>query len=341
MKNLFLTSLLSVAFLCFPLVASADPSCEQLFNAKSTDDFVELNGSNHRSLRFLTLNTQGFKLFKDLSPEEEASPKQQHYYEKVAGWANTIADIDPDITVLQEVFSDYELEYLIKEHLNDEYDFYIEPGNDPQSNVAFLVKKNLNLNVELRTNTDRMWQGRPLFSRDAPVLVLRDSLTGNAVTALIGHHAKAQIDKPGDKKSKKLRTAQSKEVVKIAEELSTEFNDEIPIFVAGDFNADLHHDHTTKPLAQNMTDVFDLLARPPPQERRVTHSYFKKDKHHETQLDGIIVMNAEKVHVRRADVFRYRDEAGNEFSLPETFEQRQEMPSDHNPVWADVMIAIQ
>ena len=339
MKNLFLTTLLSVSFLYLPQLAAANDPCEHIF-AKSADDFVELNGSNHRSLRFLTLNTQGFKLHQNLTAEEETDPKQQKYYAKVAKWANTVADIDPDVTVLQEVYSDYELEYLIKEHLNDEYDYYIEPGNDPQSNVAFLVKKNLNLNVELRTNTHRTWNDRPLFSRDAPVLILTDSNSGQVVTALIGHHAKAQIDKPGDKKSKKLRTAQSKGIVKIAEELSTEFGDNIPVFVAGDFNADLHNDNTTKPLAQKMTDVFDLLARPPPQKRRVTHSFFKKDKHHQSQLDGIIVLNSEKVHVRRADVFRYRDEAGNEFLLPETFEQRQEMPSDHNPVWADVLIVI-
>ena len=108
----------------------------------------------------------------------------------------------------------------------------------------------------------------------------------------------------------------------------------------GDFNADLHRDASTQSLSHRMTDVYDLLARPPPAKRRITFSYFEDDHKVENQLDAILVLNDDRVLVRRADVYRFRDSDGNEYALPKNYEERRKLPSDHNPHWADVLVKL-
>ena len=339
MKKLIASLVLFCSILTTTAWANFDIRCENLLTQPPIDETSSTETQNEVSLRFLTLNTQGFRIYRNLTPEQKAKPKQQRYFRKVAKWAQAVATIDADITVLQEVHSDYEVEYLIREHLNDEYDYFLKPGNDPAGSVVFLVKKGLPFEYEYRSHSDTQWKGQKLFTRDAPVLILRSQETGSIITAIIGHHAKSQKDRAGDKRSRKLRTQQNKEIANIASKISSEFG-QIPVLAAGDFNADLHKDESAQVLSHRMTDVFDLLPRPPPRARRVTFSYFKNNIHNQNQLDGIVVHNPNLIQVRRADVYRYRDEDGNEYPLPETIQERLELPSDHNPVWADVSIPL-
>lgn len=334
MKKIFLAHLLWCVLFGQQAFAETALDCNQL-----------LDHATAHQLRILTLNTQGLHLRKNIKRDQHSQKNHNRYLGKVEAMADAIAEINPDITVLQEVSSEYELEYIINNFLGSRYNYHFIKGNDGHGNVAFLVKKNLKFEFEYRTNKDRLWNDpasgktRELFSRDAPVLILKSD--NKAIVAIIGHHAKAKRDRTGDPESTILRTQQNNEIVVIAQELVDEFGN-IPVLAAGDFNANLHTANSTAELTQKMTDVFDLLARPPPQKRRITFSYFSHNEHVQNQLDAILALNPSELRVKRADVFRYRDPDGNEYRLPKNREERRKlMPSDHNPVWADILIPVQ
>ena len=100
---------------------------------------------------------------------------------------------NPDFLVLTEVEDDAAHRFS-KEYLNDAYNVFSIPGNDQRGiNIAVLVKKSLNMVGEYRSHKNLTWddpasrQVQPIFSRDFPVLILRESKTQQPFLIIAGN----------------------------------------------------------------------------------------------------------------------------------------------------------
>jgi endonuclease/exonuclease/phosphatase family metal-dependent hydrolase len=263
--------------------------------------------------------------------------------------AEIIKEIQPDVLVLEEVSSEKDLHFINRELLGDQYQVLFHRGNDLRGfEIGFLVRKGLPFDFRYVSHRhltffDPVTQTeQPVFSRDAPTLIATPKGSPDVAFVVIGQHAKSKRDRAGDPESFMLRAQQMRVLQKLIESYQGKFGEETPIIVAGDFNTDLHNSLETHELFTIMTDVFDLLARPPPSQERITHSYHQPSGGHARyqQLDGILVTKASQVKVHSAQVYRYKDRSGQKLPLPIHFRDRAKQPSDHFPIWAELEIII-
>ena len=258
--------------------------------------------------------------------------------EEVRGVQDVLLDVRPDFVVVQEVESLVSLKALV----GNRYKAFLLEGNDSRGiDIGFLVRADIKADVEIRTHKSRTWfdpvQQRqvPVFSRDLPVLILRDHAGGKPVLILVGNHGKSKRDRPNDPESRKLRTAQYEEAAEIVKELEKEFGSDVPLALAGDFNTDVVSAPEMNPLRRILKSAFDRARlRVTPEGKRITHSYFPFEGQPKyTQMDDILVNGSLADRIIKTLVYRYRFGDGSERPLPRSYREREKLPSDHYPVW--------
>ncbi len=280
-------------------------------------------------------NPGKLKRVSDARPKEEWSLREQ---------GKAILENDLDVVTLQEVENAQALEDFNRDHLGGKYKVFLIEGNDERGiDVAFLVKKDLPLQIEHRSHKDEtwidpVWGGGPtrLFSRDLTALVARAEPGGKPLFVLFGTHFKSKRDRDGrDPESRVMRGAQVKRSAEIIGRYRAEFGADVPVMIAGDFNGVVPDEPEFRPLfeAAGLVDAFDATPNPPARAARVTHTYHPRDgAAHQGQMDAILVSKGLRGAVKKAEVYRYRDAQGRIKPIPNTYEERSRNPSDHFPV---------
>lgn len=177
------------------------------------------------------------------------------------------------------------------------------------------------------------------------MLILRNAETNEVVLIVAGVHAKSQRDRPGDPKSSQLRQLQFQTKAEIIDLVKTEFGEQAPIVVAGDFNTDVHNSRDHAPLAQTMQSAFDVAQIATPREERITHTHHPRDENgvdlpvEMSRIDEVLVSRSLAQKVREARIVFYLHPITRQrlpFAL--TYGERKKQPSDHLPILVELEI---
>jgi hypothetical protein len=258
--------------------------------------------------------------------------------EKQNGIIQTIKAADPDILVVQEIGGMVSLESL-NQKLGGQYRSILIPSKSPnpgrpvnQINIGFLVKSDLPFDIEVQSfrNVSKMNSDSPLFSRDLPVITLKQEGTSNPIMAIFGTHFKAM----GNESSVLLRREQMKMASKLVEDYSRR-NQSLPVFLVGDYNFDVRiaSEFSVLQESSGLKDVFNLVqvGKALPKEQRVTQFYFENNAPKFGQLDAI---SGNKVVeelrlVKSAEIRPGINDSGEIVGLPKTQAEARELSSDH------------
>jgi endonuclease/exonuclease/phosphatase family metal-dependent hydrolase len=258
--------------------------------------------------------------------------------------ARVILDSGLDIVTLEEVEDIQALDDFNERYLGGRYRTFLIEGNDERGiDIAFLVKKDLPLDIEYRTHKGELWtdpvlggEPRPLFSRDLPEMIVRAQGSGKPLFILFGTHYKSKRDRPGDPASRIVAKAQVERTADLVEAARREFGADVPILLAGDFNGDVNADDTFATLWERagLSNSLDLGEAPVPAAERVTHTYHPKNgPTHAAQMDVVAVSGGMRGLVRKAEIYRYQGADGKPKPIPRTYEERSRNPSDHFPLF--------
>lgn len=242
----------------------------------------------------------------------------------------------PDLMIGIEIESLNAMERV----LGDEYFKILVPGNDDRINIGFLVHKRFAVDIEVQSHRDvkHLYQGseKPVFSRDFPLLVFRDAGapgTADPVLILGGVHLKSQ--RGGEEVADVGFGMKRKEQVRVMMEiLRGKFGDRIPIYVAGDFNAQVASAVEFQGLRDGgYRDAFEVVGLPASQ--RNTHVYFPPGGAPliRQQLDGFFASPLGAGKIIDARVMADLDPDGKPIPPVQSFEDRQELRgSDHSGI---------
>jgi hypothetical protein len=252
---------------------------------------------------------------------------------------------NPDFAILTEVENIQALNALATHQLQGRYRPLLKEGNDIRGiDIGFLVRTNLPWHTNLVSHkeiqfTDPMTgHTAPLFSRDLPVLEIRRKPDDpKPLLVLVGNHAKSKRSMDGDFESTRWRTAQYEEAAKI---IQTDYQSQgIPVIMAGDFNTDVRFDPEVAPVKSILKSSLEIAPDALPVDQRVTHTYFPRGSKQQpdppperSQMDDILVSPG--ITVLSAQIIKYKNPDGTERTLPRSYKERSEQPSDHNPVRA-------
>lgn len=305
-----------------------------------------------RSIKLATYNLQDAHLGPEVLgregfPARNRSGKAYKKLRAVLGVAQTLAAMQADIIVLQEVSSQSVLRFLSDHALKGEYHALLVPANDHRGfEIGFLIRRDLPFQVHYESHQDMSMLTRdgfePVFSRDAPALEFRPIGQSENVTpsfVLVGVHQKSMRPAPGDPDGSIHRRGQVDATLKILADYDRRYRRPVRSIVAGDFNADLRKARELTPLFSRLRDVFDLAPDGPAKENRATQFYFARgsfpDFH---QFDGILVSPGLQRGILHAEVFPYMNDLGEVEANPQSFRERRALPSDHRPVVAEIQL---
>lgn len=257
--------------------------------------------------------------------------------EKQNGVIETIKKANPDILVVQEVGGMVSLESL-NQRLGGQYRSILIPSraSNPgkpvnQINIGFLVKSDLPFDIEVQSfrNISMADGDGPLFSRDLPVIVLKEAGKDKPLMAVFGTHFKAM----GDKASIALRKEQMQMASKLID-LYSQRNPSLPVFLVGDYNFDVRLGSEFATLGSSgLKDVFDLAPaeKTLPKDKRVTQFFFKNKTPTFGQLDAISGNKAvaDLNLVKSAEVRPLMNTSGEIVPVPQTKLEARELSSDH------------
>ena len=240
--------------------------------------------------------------------------------------------------VLPEVESIATAEELLNEGpLAGRYRTFLTKGNDARGvDLALAVRADLDVTIEFETHVNARWYDPTedavarLFTRDLPVLIIRDGPTNRELLILIGQHAKSMRDRSrgADRKSRGLRSAQLEASARIVRHYQQRFGDDVPIVMAGDFNAEMRTAPEVRPLKRVMSDAFDVVGA----RERVTQTYHpREDVVVASQLDACLVSDVVRPFVRKALVLpEFDHRTGMRLGQPISREDRERnFASDH------------
>lgn len=274
-------------------------------------------------------------------PEKEKSQSQ------IDGVAEAIKEVSPDIIFLQEVEGETSLENFASHDLQDQWRPLLINGNDSRGiHIGVLVKKSVPLQFEYESHRDEPFSSenhpdlKRVFSRDFPVLIARAPEGGEPLFILAGVHGKSKRSENNkDPESREIRTAQAERMVEVIKDYQKRFP-KTPILIMGDFNAEVQSEPEYAALRSfNLKDVLDLTpgALPVGDPGRVTHTFHPNGGSTKaSQLDSILVVPPYDDLVKKAEVYRYKNEDGSIKPIPKTYAEREKNPSDHYPLWTDL-----
>lgn len=254
----------------------------------------------------------------------------------------TILNSKSDLIVLQEVIEKDALVRLVKENLDYQYDIFFTDTNDGANRaIAYLVKKDLPLQVNLYSNRNHPSyftapgaRPDPVFSRNFPFLEIRTMEQSSESTPLLTvfgtHYSRIVSGEPQ-------RSIQRAEQIRTSADILKEYEELYPrkpfIVLAGDFNANITRADNFEDLRRvGMVDTAALMGVPV--RDRISHVQGKK-------LDGIMVNSAfvdpaapNKKLVTRSKVHNY--ENSRDQTVITVDDQSPHMPSTHFLVTADL-----
>lgn len=280
--------------------------------------------------------------------------RQDHHLEQ----AQIILRNNPDIAVLVEVEDPRALQRFVEreEFLNRKYLPFILEGNDSRGiHIAMLVRRDLKLDIRYYSFKDLMGnyreKQRKIFSRDFPILELRsitDTDTSPPRLVIAGTHYKSMRDSRGDKNSNRLRGLQVKASLDVLKRVEKYYGKKVPTIIAGDFNNTIGGEGVANEFSSFMEagfkDSFDVSRKNNfgSSNSRITHTYHPRNGPTAAkQIDSILInpeFFAQRGRVEKAGIIRYFNSDGTEKAIPDTYEQRQDQPSDHFPIWADLVL---
>ena len=277
--------------------------------------------------------------FKKLAPWK--FPAKQQKIARAFEYAGGPPGALPHFVIAPEVESIEAADHLFDTGpLRDRYRRILTPGNDPRPiDIAFAVRADLDVKLEVETHRHAKWFDRDervearVFTRDLPVLIVRDGPTDRPLLILIGQHAKSLRDRARgrDVQSRNLRGAQFAATRAIVDLYRARFGPEIPVVLAGDFNTDVQTAPEMTPIKERLTDAFDALAV----TERATHSYHPVEGVTiATQLDAVMVSDSVKPFLRRALVLpEFDHRSGEPLGRPRSLDERNaRYPSDHRAI---------
>jgi len=301
-----------------------------------------------------TWNTFDLKLLKGQQPNRRKGIPDVKQPWAVEEMKHVVADINADLYIFQEVWGNDNLKEFNREVLDDQYDTYLIKGNDERGiQIGFAVRKGMNVDIVHETNRDLRWtddsgRDRPAFSRDLPVLYLkqRDGSGKSAKDApdliVLGAHFKSKrTDNPSDPESNKYRRAHAERAAEIYRQLEAD-HPGTPIVLGGDFNGDIVNDPELQPLRDAMSESLNLMGDKLSRDEKVTHTFHPyKQRMKASQLDGLFLNKVMESRLVEAFVYHYKDATGKikryigdwaNKIYPIFFKQRAQNPSDHMPV---------
>lgn len=274
--------------------------------------------------------------------------------------ADSLRAIDADIVCMNEVGGMESLHNFAKIFLDDKYVPHLIEGNSDRGiDIGYLVRKDFESKVELRSHKERplgflyphevdtnlSFEGlgrekrSHYFSRDcAELRILNDHGIPKLILLLV--HLKSKLDPDGiDAQGRLRREAEVKTLVKIYQEIRAEFQPPVPVIVAGDFNGYATRKDPAEEFAEMRTtdleSVVDLIGVEG--EAAATQLQFNRAGGvNFLQIDFIFISPElkDRLMPEASGVFRYLSDLQIPLPLPRTLEQRTYLPSDHYPVVA-------
>lgn len=259
---------------------------------------------------------------------------------------------NPDIIIAAEIKDIQTASEYAEKYLDGLYQSILVEGNDRRGiDVCFFIKKDLPFDIQVQSHkeipTPKEEVIDPLFSRDLPILLIRQPNAlpkSQPLMVLAGVHYKAQMPDPvKDQKAQVRRAKQVSQTVKILQNLKKTFPDS-PIYLSGDFNNDVRDKKSEfKPFYDNsFNDAMNIAKDSPPESQRGTQYFFFGEKAppeqqgllSNEQLDVVFAdINGQK-YILSAGIQRDVDEKGVERPKPQTPEEVNERASDHDGVFA-------
>lgn len=261
--------------------------------------------------------------------------------EKTTALAKAFLEIDADIFMLTEVGGAESLENFNKYFLNESYVVkHLSSNSDRGIDLAYLVKKELDLSFELQSNKKFKLKARRFFSRD--VLELHISKDKNKRLILFLVHLKSKLDmKKVDHEGRSQRLAEVEGLVKLFQKRK-KIHD-IPILIGGDFNGIIDEEEVEPEFAPlfkhtNLKDVcslFDMTV-----QERCSYPYFHRNGDlYLNQIDYLFIEKKLKHLIATPPyMYRFKNDYGDNLGLPETLKEKRKQPSDHFPLVCELNI---
>jgi predicted extracellular nuclease len=305
-----------------------------------------------KTLRIATYNVENMFIREAIPASVRfEGDKLEFKSERELQWvAKVIGEIAPDIAVLEEVEAN-SLDYFCQHYLKNSYNTLVIRGNDGRGiDVAAIVKATTPVSITYESHkneqfSDQMYpKTQKVFSRDVVTMLVKLGDQASPSLVLMGLHGKSKRqDNPQDHESNDLRRQQGERTKQIAEYYRIKYK--VPVLIAGDFNDPPNEAKAYESLRQaNYKDGFEISKMNPIRQkgdiRRVTHTYHpNRGPTVKGQLDAIFVSPEGHNLVQSTTIYKYKDNSGKEISLPNTFDERAKLPSDHWPLYIDFSIA--
>lgn len=298
--------------------------------------------------------------------------------EKTKAIAEVFHHIEPDIAFLMEVGGLASLEHFNDRYLNNQYRVFLKKGNSNRGiEIGYLIKrsflKEYKLVVDLishahkpinflyphehQENKKAMIKGQKhrhhshRMSRDLAELRIYaedDCQKEKPRLIFLGAHLKSKLDRDCiDWQGTKRRRAEMKYCVETFLKRKKSFKDQCPIFLTGDFNGECHQgkfdpEFQELSLLEGVQDFSDHLKLP----REECVSFIGMDKSKKPfplQLDYFFYHQKwhQFIEGKECGFYRYRNQEGMPYPIPQNPGARFSLPSDHYPLltnWSPALI---
>ncbi len=303
----------------------------------------------------MVLNAQDLFLFMDKHDETSLSDMTEIKWqlmssslflnkakEKCLSLAQTIRDSGALVVMVTEVGGLESLANFARFVLNDEYRALSLPSNSDRGiDLGYLIRKDFPYDSKLESYIDYVLpKPAKRFSRD--VLRLDLSLQGELKMILLLVHIKSKLDmKKADFEGRTRRVLEVKGLLDIYQELSQK---NVPVLIGGDFNGHAGERDTEEEFQAiyQKTDLKDIayLAQIP-EEERFSYIYFNRGGRRFVQQIDYLFISQKYAHLVDGENCyfpRYKNLLGIPLPIPQRFEQKSGLPSDHYPFLASLWL---
>lgn len=279
--------------------------------------FVFLDKYEGQDLNLIT-NVEWEKL-------SSSSTVKNKHIQKVMDSSKVIQEINADIYILTEMGGRESLNNFNKLFLNNEYQTLLKDGNSSRGiEIGFLVKQGIN--VKVASNKNIILGNGKKFSRSIAELRIfneKDELQ----KIILGVHLKSKIHGEDDFEGIEQRTHELNALKTYILELRNELN--VPILVGGDFNCSWN-DYEFTSFADGL---FEFHKQKNSTEKEFcTFVNFRLNRVL-TQIDFVFSTD-DVFDLENCYTYRFKDSYGYSLGIPDSFEEKKYLPSDHFPLVA-------
>ena len=294
-------------------------------------------------MKLVTWNLENLFILMDFYNDEDLSQMTNEEWEslssscthknkhlgKLEEMAKVIEELDADVYFFQEVGGHESIRNFKKYFLNNNYKYYIKPGNSSRGIcTSFLVKKGFEYDIDLITNKNYVLDNGSRISRD--FLQLNLSKNDEIKLSLLNVHLKSQRSSEEDFNGIKQRASELNGLKAIANKIGQN----CPVIIGGDFNVDLNS-YESNGMLDEFINFHDLKKSSV--EDRCSHVFFSQTKVL-NQLDYLLVnkKNKDILDLSKSYNYRFKNEYGDDLGIPDSLFERQMQPSDHFPVVIEI-----